>query len=124
MTFRTTAYLEGKPVKGQQPADESGSKAKGGRFTFRKFSVHGETGQLSNPSSRVMGTTSVIPSLWWRRRNTRFPSMTWKCSLWRTAGNEPEREQMGTYTQSTFHMRKSGTAYTLRSARRRNPHTT
>jgi hypothetical protein len=43
-TFRTTAYLEGKPIQGQQPADESGSKWKGGTFLFRKFSVHGETG--------------------------------------------------------------------------------
>ncbi len=91
---------------------------------FRKFSVYDETGQLSNPSSRVMVATSVIPSLWWRRQNTTYSSMTWKCSLWRTAGNEPEREQMGIYPQSTFHMRKSGIAYTLRSARRRNPHTT
>jgi hypothetical protein len=44
ITFRTTAYLEGKPTKGQQPAGESGSKSKGGRFEVRKFSVHGETG--------------------------------------------------------------------------------
>jgi hypothetical protein len=43
MTFRTTAYLEGKPIQGQQPAGESASKSKGGTFVFRKFSVHGET---------------------------------------------------------------------------------
>src|SRR5260221_8849696 len=43
-TFRTTAYLEGKPIQGQQPADESGSKWKRGTDVFRKFSVHGETG--------------------------------------------------------------------------------
>jgi len=124
MTFRTTAYLEGKPIKGQQPADQSGNKAKGGTFVFRKFAVHGETGQLSNPSSRVMVTTSVIPSLWWRRQNPIFPSMIWKCSLWRAADNESEREQTGTYPQSTFHLRKSGIAYTSRGARRRNPHST
>jgi hypothetical protein len=124
MTFRTTAYLEGKPVKGQQPADESGNKAKGGTFVFRKFSVHGETGQVSNPSSRVMTSTSVIPSLWWRRQNPIFPSMIWKCSLWRATGNEPERGQTGTYTQLTFHMRKSGIAYEWRRLWRRNPHTT
>jgi hypothetical protein len=45
-TFRTTAYLEGKPTKGQQPADESGSASKGGRCTFCKFSVDGETGHV------------------------------------------------------------------------------
>ena len=43
-TFRTTAYLEGKPIQEQQPADESGSKWKRGTDVFRKFSVHGETG--------------------------------------------------------------------------------
>ena len=96
MTFRTAAYLEGKPIKGQQPADQSGSTSKGGTCAFRKFSVHGETGQLSNPSSRVMSATSVIPSLQWRRQNTRYSSMTWQGSLWRTAGNEPERGQTGT----------------------------
>src|SRR6266849_987001 len=53
-----------------------------------------------------------------------FPSTTWKCSLWRTADNESERERTGTYTQSTFCMRKSGIAYTPRGARRRNPHST
>ncbi len=46
MTFRTAAYLEGKPTKGQQPADQSGSKPKGGTSAFRKFSVHGETGTV------------------------------------------------------------------------------
>ena len=45
-TFRTTAYLEGKPTRGQQPADESGSPSKGGTWAFRKFSVHGETGYV------------------------------------------------------------------------------
>ncbi len=44
MTFRTTAYLEGKPIQEQQPADESGSRLKGGTSAFRKFSVYGETG--------------------------------------------------------------------------------
>ena len=43
MTFRTTAYLEGKPTQGQQPAGESGSTSKGGTCVFREFSVHGET---------------------------------------------------------------------------------
>ena len=47
-----------------------------------------------------------------------------ECSLRRVAGNEPEREQKGTYTHSTFHKRKSGIAYTSRDAWRRNPHTT
>ena len=98
MTFRTTAYLEGKPAKGQQPADESGSKSKGGTFAFRKFSVYDETGQLSNPSSRVMVATSVIPSLWWRRRNTMFSSMIWQRSLRRTAGNEPKKGTNGHLT--------------------------
>jgi hypothetical protein len=50
--------------------------------------------------------------------------MIWKCSLWRAAGNEPERGQTGTYPQSTFHMRKSGIAYERRRLWRRNPHTT
>jgi hypothetical protein len=44
ITFRTTAYLEGKPTKGQQPAGESGNTSKGGTCVFCKFSVHGETG--------------------------------------------------------------------------------
>jgi hypothetical protein len=45
-TFRTTAYLEGKPTKGQQHADESGSASKGGTCTFCKFSVYGEAGNV------------------------------------------------------------------------------
>jgi hypothetical protein len=45
-------------------------------------------------------------------------------SLWRAADSESEREQTGTYPQSTFHMRKSGIAYTPRGAWRRNPHST
>ena len=52
MTFRTTAYLEGKPIKGQQPADESGSRPKGGTSAFRKFSVYGETGFVEPKSPR------------------------------------------------------------------------
>jgi hypothetical protein len=52
MTFRTTASLEGKPLQGQQPADESGSRSKGGTSPFRKFSVHGETGNVEPKSPR------------------------------------------------------------------------
>ena len=52
--------------------------------------------EMSNPSSRVMNATSVIPSLQWRRQNTMYSSMTWQGSLWRTAGNEPDRGQTGT----------------------------
>jgi hypothetical protein len=38
------------------------------------------------------------------------------------AGNEPDKEQTGTYTHYTFHMRKSGIAYKPRDSWRRNPH--
>jgi len=52
--------------------------------------------EMSNPSSHVMNAISVIPSLQWRRQNTMYSSMTWQGSLWRTVGNEPDREQTGT----------------------------
>jgi hypothetical protein len=44
--LRTAAYLKGKPIQGQQPADQSGNRPKGGTPVFRKFSVHGETGTV------------------------------------------------------------------------------
>jgi hypothetical protein len=43
MTFRTTAYLAGKPIQGPQPAVESRNEPKGGKLGFCKFSVYGET---------------------------------------------------------------------------------
>ncbi len=86
----------GETHKGTTACRQSGSKSKGGTFAFCKFSVYGEAGQLSNPSPRVMNATSVTPSLQWRRQNTMYSSMTWQGSLWRTAGNEPERGQTGT----------------------------
>src|SRR5437763_15054444 len=114
----------GETHKGTTACRQSGNKSKGGTLAFCKFSVYGEAGQLSNPTPRVMNATSVIPSLQWRRQNTVYSSMTWQGSLWRTAGNEPERGQTGTYAQSTFHMCKRGIAYGWRHLWRRNPHST
>lgn len=46
MTFRTTAYLEGKPVRGQEHAGESEIWQKGGMPKVRKFCTQGETGTV------------------------------------------------------------------------------
>lgn len=80
MTFRTTAYLEGKPTQGQQPADESGSKSKGGTFVFRKFSVHGETEHVEpkfpRDDNHLRHTLLTVAT----PKNTIFPSMIWESS--------------------------------------------
>jgi len=46
MTFKTTAYLEGKPTRGQQHAVVSGKEQKRGMLSFRESCVHGETGTV------------------------------------------------------------------------------
>ena len=66
MTFRTTALLGGETQRGKQHAGESGMQRKGGTWQFRKSCAYGEIGQLSNPSSRVIPSISVLPSM--RRR--------------------------------------------------------
>src|SRR5713226_3695730 len=62
ITFRTTAYLKGKPIQGQQPAVKAETNRREVDLSSASSLCMVRLG-VSNPSSRVMVTTSVIPSL-------------------------------------------------------------
>ena len=89
MTFRTTALLGGETQRGKQHAGESGMQRKGGTWQFRKSCAYGEIGQLSNPSSRVIPSISVLPSMRRRCWKTRVISSYAKNPLKQFNGGTP-----------------------------------